>query len=220
MTHQSSTAPEDRLAKKSAGKVVRLRYVGSVLMENRNGIIIDLRAGQATGRAECEYGLEMLRALGGGAASRWPVTRVTTTRGPFVAGCRALNVTPHVAQNERRPGASALDLHTTSWDTGSANECASESKRFSAGSRRSGLPPHTLTGIARTSFAAYLVGAAYNLPRIASFVPTNESSPGRAAPATVRRLLPDPQPQYSLRHRQPTSPRSRFSPFIDAPLGL
>jgi hypothetical protein len=32
-----------------------------------------------------------------------------------VASCRALNVTPHVAQNERRPGGSALDLHTTNW---------------------------------------------------------------------------------------------------------
>ena len=33
----------------------------------------------------------------------------------FVASCRALNVTPHVAQNERRPGGSALDLRTTNW---------------------------------------------------------------------------------------------------------
>ena len=32
----------------------------------------------------------------------------------FVASCRALNVTPHVAQNERRPGGSALDLRTNS----------------------------------------------------------------------------------------------------------
>ena len=32
-----------------------------------------------------------------------------------MASCRALNVTPHVAQNERRPGGSALDLRTTNW---------------------------------------------------------------------------------------------------------
>jgi hypothetical protein len=32
----------------------------------------------------------------------------------FVASCRTLNITPHVAQNERRPGGSALDLRTTS----------------------------------------------------------------------------------------------------------
>ncbi len=33
----------------------------------------------------------------------------------FVAGCRELNVTPHVAQNERRPGGSALDQRTSGW---------------------------------------------------------------------------------------------------------
>jgi hypothetical protein len=31
-----------------------------------------------------------------------------------VVSCRTLNITPHVAQNERRPGGSALDLRTTS----------------------------------------------------------------------------------------------------------
>src|SRR5580698_10019536 len=33
----------------------------------------------------------------------------------FVASRRALNVTPHVAQNERRPGGSAVDSRTTGW---------------------------------------------------------------------------------------------------------
>ena len=36
-THQSTTDPEARLAKKSAGKEARLCYAESVLMENRNG---------------------------------------------------------------------------------------------------------------------------------------------------------------------------------------
>ena len=58
-THQSTTGPEARLAKKGAGKEARLCYTESVLMENRNGIMIDLRVGQAGGRAECEQGLEM-----------------------------------------------------------------------------------------------------------------------------------------------------------------
>ena len=42
-THQSTTDPEARLAKKGAGKEARLCYTESVLMENRNGIMIDLR---------------------------------------------------------------------------------------------------------------------------------------------------------------------------------
>ena len=64
-THQSTTDPEARLAKKGAGKEAKLCYTESVLMENRNGIIIDLRVGQASGRAECEHGLEMLHEVRG-----------------------------------------------------------------------------------------------------------------------------------------------------------
>jgi hypothetical protein len=30
----------------------------------------------------------------------------------FVASCRALNITPHVAQNQERPGGSALNART------------------------------------------------------------------------------------------------------------
>jgi hypothetical protein len=50
-THQSTTDPEARLAKKGAGKEAKLCYTESVLMENRNGILLDLRVGQASGRA-------------------------------------------------------------------------------------------------------------------------------------------------------------------------
>src|ERR1700692_1283494 len=64
-THQSTTDPAARLAKKGAGKEARLCYTESVLMENRNGLMIDLRVGQASGRAECEQGLEMLQEVRG-----------------------------------------------------------------------------------------------------------------------------------------------------------
>jgi hypothetical protein len=106
-THQSTTDPEARLAKEGSGKEARLYYTESVLMENRNGLMIDLRVGQAGGRAECARGLEMLQEVHG--------SRRITVAGEkgydtaaFVASCRALNVTPHVAQNERRPAARRL----------------------------------------------------------------------------------------------------------------
>jgi transposase len=107
-THQSTTDPEARLAKKSAGKEARLCYAESVLMENRNGLLIDLRLGQASGRAESEQALEMLQALPG--AGRITVAGDTGyDKAAFVASCRAIKVTPHIAQNERRPGGSALE---------------------------------------------------------------------------------------------------------------
>jgi hypothetical protein len=98
--------------KKSAGKEARLCYLESVLMENRDGKISDLRVGQASGRAESEHRLEMLQAVGG--ACRIAVAGDKGyDNGRFVEGCRALNVIPHVAQNERRPGGSVLDPRTT-----------------------------------------------------------------------------------------------------------
>jgi len=96
-THASKTDPEARLSR-IKGEASKLAYAGHVLIENRNGLVVDARLTAASGTAEVEAALEMLEALPGG-------HRATTAgdRGydqeRFVAGCRALNVTPHVAQN-------------------------------------------------------------------------------------------------------------------------
>ena len=145
-THQSTTDPEARLAKKGSGKEAKLCYTESVLMENRNGIMVDLRVGRATGRTECAQGLEMLEGVGG-------LHRITVAadkgydRAEFVAGCRALNVTPHVAQNERRPGGSALDLRTTGlagiWSQSARAQAGRGDLRLTQDGRQ--LPPHPLS---------------------------------------------------------------------------
>ncbi len=64
-------------------------------MENRNGIMVDLRLGQATGRAECEQRLDLLEEVDG-------LHRVTVAAdtAEFAAACRALNVTPGEAAEE------------------------------------------------------------------------------------------------------------------------
>jgi hypothetical protein len=89
-THQSTTDPEARLAKKGAGKEAKLCYTESVLMENRNGILLDLRVGQASGRAECEQGLAMLQRFMGRTASRLRATRATTLRRSWRAAARSM----------------------------------------------------------------------------------------------------------------------------------
>ena len=172
-THQSTTDPEARLAKKGAGKEARLCYTESVLMENRNGIMIDLRVGQASGRAESEQGLEMLQEL------RRP-RRITVAgdkgydTAAFVASCRALNVTPHVAQNERRPGGSALDLRTTNWPGYVVSQRVRKRVEEIFGWIKTvgNFRRTRYRGVERTTFAAYLVGAAYNLLRIAKLCPS------------------------------------------------
>lgn len=112
-THQSTTDPQARLYRKGAGKEAKLCYLGHVLMENRNGLVVDARLTQATGTAERDAAEEMVRA-----AKRRHRGRLTVggdkgfdTQG-FVAALREMGVTPHVAQNDSHRR-SAIDGRTT-----------------------------------------------------------------------------------------------------------
>ena len=49
-THQSTTDPDARLARKSGGHEAKLAYCGNVLIENRNGLVVDTELLQATER--------------------------------------------------------------------------------------------------------------------------------------------------------------------------
>src|SRR6266404_1216944 len=62
-THESTTDPESQLARKGKGKEAKLSYSGHVLMENRNGLCVDFRVAPATGYAERDEALEMVRRL-------------------------------------------------------------------------------------------------------------------------------------------------------------
>src|SRR5258707_12152302 len=52
VTHQSTTDPEARLAKKGRGFEAKLAYIGHALMENRHGLLVDFQLTHATGTAE------------------------------------------------------------------------------------------------------------------------------------------------------------------------
>jgi len=59
-THESKTDPEAKLARKGEGKESKLSYSGNLLVENRNGLIVDAKAWDANGRAERDAALVML----------------------------------------------------------------------------------------------------------------------------------------------------------------
>jgi transposase len=111
-THESTTDPDARLARKGSGKEAKLSYSGNLLIENRNGLIVDSEVLEANGTAEREAALGMIGSLGGGERTTVAGDKGYDTRG-FVAECRTMNVTPHVAQNTTRPGGSAIDGRTT-----------------------------------------------------------------------------------------------------------
>jgi transposase len=111
-THESKTDPHALLARKGKGKEAKLSYNGNLLVENRNGLIVNAELLQANGRAERDAALLMLEQVPGD-------SRITVggdkgfDTAEFVEQCRHMNVTPHVAQNDGRRGGSAIDARTT-----------------------------------------------------------------------------------------------------------
>ena len=89
-----------------------MSYSGNLLVENRNGLIVDAEVFQANGTAERDAALIMLEKLAGTQSVTVGGDKGFDTFG-FVAECRNLRVVPHVAQNHKRPGGSAIDGRTT-----------------------------------------------------------------------------------------------------------
>jgi len=111
-THESTTDPDALLARKGSGKEAKLSYNGNLLTENRNGLIITTEVFQANGTAERDAALVMLEQIPGERRVTVGGDKGYDTR-DFVAECRNMNVTPHVAQNTKRNGGSAIDGRTT-----------------------------------------------------------------------------------------------------------
>jgi transposase len=106
-THQSTTDPDARLARKGAGKEAKLSYAGHVLLDNRHGLVANVCVTAATGTAEREAALLLLAAA----------IHPTTVGGDknfdvpsFVETVRARGITPHVARKDKY---SAIDGRTT-----------------------------------------------------------------------------------------------------------
>lgn len=111
-THVSKTDPDALLARKSQGKESKLSYSGNLLVENRNGLIVDAELFQANGTAERDAALVMLEQIAGTKPVTVGADKGFDTFG-FVDECRNLRVVPHVAQNDKRRGGSAIDGRTT-----------------------------------------------------------------------------------------------------------
>lgn len=97
-THASTTDPDARLYRKSAGRESRLCYMGHALMENRNGLAVTARLTHATGKAEREAALDMVDAR----ANRRRITLGADKAfdvSDFVSDLRQRKVTPHIAVN-------------------------------------------------------------------------------------------------------------------------
>jgi transposase len=172
-THASTTDPEAKLMRKGAGKEAKLSYSAHALMENRNGLLVDFRVAEAHGRAECETALAMLEdhkeRLG-------PITiggdKLFDCQA-FVEGCRSIGVVPHVAQNITSHRGSKIDGRTTRHPGYAISQRIRKrvEEIFGWGKTVGGFRRTRFRGRPRTQLAAYLVGTAYNLLRMARLLP-------------------------------------------------
>src|ERR1700732_5271631 len=173
VTHQSTTDPEAKLAKKGAGKEAKLCYSANALMENRNGLLIEFAVEPADGYAERKSARAMLEtALPGSRRITLGADKGYDTA-EFVASCRALKVTPHIARNGGRAGGSALDRRTARHVGYAVSQRVRKRVEEIFGWMKTvgGLPRTRYRGLDRTQLHAYLVAAAYNLLRIARLSP-------------------------------------------------
>jgi len=172
-THASATDPDARLAKKSGGQEAKLGFTGHLLMENRNGLIVDARLTHATGTAEPEAALEMLGALPGTGKKTVGADKNYDTAA-FVAASRDLGVTPHVAQNITAHRGSNIDGRTTRHDGYRISQVIRKRIEEANGwvKEVGGMAQTKFRGLGRVGWMFTLKAAAYNLIRLPRLVAT------------------------------------------------
>jgi transposase len=176
-THASTTDPEARLARRGPGWEARLAFAGHVLMENRNGLVVDVMLTQATGTAEREAALEMLEHLPGqhritvGADKAYDAAS-------FVEVCRAMRVTPHVARRQ----SSSLDGRTTRHVGYTLSQRVRKRVEEVFGWIKTVAGGRKLRylGVAKNQLWMELTAAAYNLVRISRLLLTEPMAPAPA----------------------------------------
>ncbi len=177
-THESTTDPDALLARKGNGKEAKLSYNGNLLTENLNGLIVNTEVFPANGLAERAAAMAMLEQIPGDHRVTVGADKGYDTR-DFIAECRHLKVTPHIAQNTKRSGGSAIDGRTTRH----SGYAVSQKKRKRIEECFAWLKTIALMrkvrhrGIEKVGWVFTFAAAAYNLVRIRNLL----ASPAGAA---------------------------------------
>jgi transposase len=165
-THESKTDPDALLLRKSKGTTAKLSYMGHLITENRNGLVIAAEVTQATGTAEREAAGRLVDALGGNRRITLGADKNYDTQG-FVASLRKKKVTPHVAQNTTNR-ASAIDGRTTRHPGYQLSQTKRKRIEECFGWLKTigGLRKSRFIGREKLDFQFVLTFAAYNLVRM------------------------------------------------------
>jgi transposase len=177
-THASTSDPDSRLYRKAAGREAKLSYMGHATMENRHGLAVAGMVTHATGTAERRASEIMLKARSKAAGCRITAGEDKAyDTADHVANLRAINVTPHVTQNNAitktgKTRKSAVDERTTRH----AGYGQSQSRRamieciFGWGKQHGTMRKTKHRGIGRVAADFMLNLIAYDLIRIPKLV--------------------------------------------------
>lgn len=165
-THESTTDPDAKLYRKSSNTAAKLCFIGHALAENRHGLIVQADATRASSRAEREAAIAMIERHSPGSERRLTLgaDKGYDTRG-FVAECRRMCVTPHVAAKVRH---SALDGRTTRHESYAASQRKRKliEEAFGWAKTIAGLAKVKVRGLERVRHQFTFAMAAYNLIRM------------------------------------------------------
>jgi transposase len=169
-THESKTDPGAKLWRKGKGKESKLCYGANALMENRNGLIVDLRIDELTGTLEQDAAVEMIAEHVDVRATVGADKGYDSTS--FVERVRDLGVTPHVAQNITNHRGSKVDGRTTRHVGYQLSQIVRRRIEQIFGWMKTvgGAGRSRFRGVERTRLAGYVVAIAYNLLRISRLV--------------------------------------------------
>lgn len=176
-THASTTDPDAKLYRKANGQASRMAFMGHVLMENRNGLVVGALVTQATGTAEREAALALVDGLKATGRITLGADKGYDARA-FVRDLRARKVTPHIARNEQvaEDGSlrrrSAIDGRTTR-HPGYAVSLRIRKRIeevFGWAKTTGGLRKTRHKGTDRVDWVFTLTAAAYNLVRLPKLI--------------------------------------------------
>jgi transposase len=171
-THESTTDPEARLYRKSSSGAVLPSYLGHVITENRNGLIVAAMATQAGNAAERQAALEMLGRL----KRRQCITLgadKSYQEEAFVRRLREAGVRPHVA--EYAPNPKWLNWLTEEEHNDPGMRLSQKRRKLVEKSfgwlKQDRLRQVKLRGLKKVDWLFRIAAAAHNLLRLSKLIP-------------------------------------------------
>jgi len=177
-THESSTDPDARLYRKSSSAAIVPSYLGHVLTENRNGLVVAALATQAGAAAEREAALRMIDQQPGRARLTDAITLGADKsyhHEQFVQQLRQRLIVPHVAEfapNPKWPSFLTEEERNHPGFAISQNKRKLVEKVFGWAKLDRALRQVKLRGLRRVDWLVQLVATAYNLRRMQKLLAT------------------------------------------------